>query len=378
MQFIIKLSVIVNLMSPILSGCLQTTDYGKNWTVLVTTYRAYAIGDAYKDLFHLTDGIYTYCHVAGDCNVNIDPIMNLKKEFYQIMFRNIVQDYLRSNYLQFIIVTSLPINNYTIQLIPNDLNKFRQGYHINIMYGIFFLWDPRQDRGYFCYEGPARESVLNTNQLSHYLTFQNPRIEITLERSEKKVLNSWNTKIDYVFLLYETNCYLPISFLKIVSLLIFNLPPTPPYCKNTSEKIVHDATTSTERYYEGKTDLTNIIIIISILAFVLVFFIIVCCIRRHGIFAYFSSNWCRKNELEARRSLLPKQIINNDQMNRAYLEPLELHIYSEPGTRQEKFYDTHGNRIPLETNDQNQSEIRYDYAYSHKNSSNIQGNNSTD
>ncbi|XP_050497631.1 uncharacterized protein LOC126878777 [Diabrotica virgifera virgifera] len=359
MKCLIKLLVIVRFISPILSDCLQIIDNGKNWTVIVPTYRAYAIGDEYKNFFNVAEKISTYCHIKENCNVPIDPIMNLNKEFYRNNFRHVVRQYLKENNLEFTNVTSLPLKEYAKLLIMLDKTGFDQGYYIDTIKGFFVLWNPLQDRGYFCYEGPATESVLNTNQSVHYLTFLNQNVEITLEQSEMKMVYTWNTKIDYVFLRYGINCFLPISFSNLTSLLMLNLPPTPPQCNNTY--------------------LTNIIIISS-LCFVLVILIIVYFTRRHAISAYLFSNCCRKNQLEARGSSYRTQTIKNDQMD-SYVEPLEVHTYSQPDTRQEKFYDLQGNRIPIEINEQNQSKPEYDYAYSHKNPSNIsEGNisNTTD
>ncbi|XP_050511097.1 uncharacterized protein LOC126887515 [Diabrotica virgifera virgifera] len=101
---LIKLLVIVSLISPILGDCLQTTVYA-DWTVIVSTFRTYVIGDKYKYLLK-KDIISTYCHIQENCNVPIDPIMNLNKEFYQNTFKRVVREYLEENDLEFTYVSS--------------------------------------------------------------------------------------------------------------------------------------------------------------------------------------------------------------------------------------------------------------------------------
>ncbi|XP_072392570.1 uncharacterized protein [Diabrotica undecimpunctata] len=96
MHFPSELLVIVNLISPILSDCLQRTAYG-NWSVTISTYRAYGIGDKYKALFNLTgyyiNETYDIIHLWNTdvivfCydSAAIESVLNTDKSVHYVTF----------------------------------------------------------------------------------------------------------------------------------------------------------------------------------------------------------------------------------------------------------------------------------------------------
>ncbi|XP_028137909.1 uncharacterized protein LOC114332309 isoform X2 [Diabrotica virgifera virgifera] len=369
MYFPSELLVIVSLISPILSDCLQKTAYG-NWSVTVSTYRAYGIGDKYKTLFNLTDALSTYCQYKSDCNINIDRVMNLKREFYQETFKKIVQWHLRKYQLDHTVVTYLPFHEKIYPLLLSD-EEFQKGFFINKTYDIIYLWNT--DMLVFCYDSAAIESVLNTKKSTHYVTFWIRGWSITLQRHEEKMWSSWKTNQDYVFLDNGTQCGESMPFSKLASLITPDLPDASPGCDANPENFEWSEL-NTKRYNGSVVSESpiepsepSVFAIISMvfcgIGFLIILFFIWKRLRSYSFYL----QCCRKAEQEPdpRQSSFVKPIIKNDLLSTLDVRPLEVHKYYDVGNIKVKYYDLQGNRIRVQVNEQNPFTPQYDYAYGH-------------
>uniref|UniRef100_A0A6P7FNJ8 Uncharacterized protein LOC114332309 isoform X2 n=1 Tax=Diabrotica virgifera virgifera TaxID=50390 RepID=A0A6P7FNJ8_DIAVI len=332
----IELLVIVSLISPILCDCSRTIGDG-NWTVIISTYRAYGIGDKYNSLLNVTGGIPTQCEYATGCNININTINSVNDEYFKEELKKIVRSYLKDYKEESTTITYLPVNEKIYPVPINYDEEIKKGIYFDRNYNIFYIWNANEDNGVFCYQSSATESVLDEDETVQQLTFRNQNSSVTLQRSEETILTAWKTNQDYVMIRKEFHCLSPISFTKFASLVTSD--HAPPSCDLDSEELDPEEP-SYERLLDGALDPT-LIVVIALVGIFFFIFLIMCCIWR----CMCSASYYAMNRTDHKlQPSFTKQIERNDKVC-SYLDPLEPHEYCEPGSLLEKVYDLQGNRI---------------------------------